>query len=185
VLRQGSNERDSSSPPARSSPNECCRPNRGRCVPPPVGTRGAVGWMRGPGACPRGDETGWPHATQTTRHASRTRGRCVPGSCRDKGQGGVDEGAWCLSSWGCDHLASRNPNESKSDQGQAPGPHPSPRPPLVPTGRRQTFPLIPPFGHQHSSGCLFKRSRTFLRIEPCLNQRRERTATWPLKNVCR
>src|SRR5258708_33853213 len=60
VLRQGSNERDSSSPPARSSPNECCRPNRGRCVPPPVGTKGAVGWMRGPGACPRGDETGWP-----------------------------------------------------------------------------------------------------------------------------
>ena len=78
MLRQGSNERDSSSPPARSSPNECCRPNRGRCVPPPVGTRGAVGWMRGPGACPRGDATGWPHATQTTRHATRTSTRPPP-----------------------------------------------------------------------------------------------------------
>src|SRR5216683_4895405 len=29
-------------------PNECCRPNRGRCVLHPVGTRGGVGWMRGP-----------------------------------------------------------------------------------------------------------------------------------------
>src|SRR5260370_26581029 len=48
VLRHGSNARDSSSPTARSSPNEWCRPNRGRCVLPPVGTRGGVGWMRGP-----------------------------------------------------------------------------------------------------------------------------------------
>src|SRR5216684_533066 len=35
---------------------------------------------------------------------------------------------------------------------QAPGPHPSPRPPLVPTGRRQTFPIIPRFGRQKSLG---------------------------------
>src|SRR5713101_5088249 len=36
--------------------------------------------------------------------------------------------------------------------GQAPGPHPSPRPPLVPTGRRQTFPIIPRFGCHKSLG---------------------------------
>jgi|SRR5260221_7449396 len=78
MLRHGSNERDRSSPPARSSPNECCRPNGGRCVLHPVGTRGAVGWRRGPGACPGGDETGWPHATQTHRHATRTSTRPPP-----------------------------------------------------------------------------------------------------------
>src|SRR5260370_31463376 len=50
----------------------------GKGVLHPVGTRGAVGWMRGPGACPRGHATGWPHATQTTRHASRTSTRPPP-----------------------------------------------------------------------------------------------------------
>src|SRR5712664_2057506 len=54
--------------------------------------------------------------------------------------------------------------------GQAQGPHPAPHPPLVPTGRRQTFPLIPRVGWQKSSGCLFKRSRTFVHIEPCLTK---------------
>src|SRR5216683_8132532 len=43
-------------------------------------------------------------------------GKVRPASCRDKGRGGVDEGALCLSSLGCDHLASRNPNESNSQQ---------------------------------------------------------------------
>jgi len=141
-FRQGSNGLDSSSPPARSSPTECCqsngviipigtpaaqppdewcRPHRGRCVHPPdewcqpnaaidvsrpVGTRGGVGWMRGPGACPGGDATGWLHRTQIN---------VMPA-------------------------------------GQAPGPRPAPRPPLVPTGCRQTFPLIPRFGWQKSSG---------------------------------
>src|SRR5713226_8817548 len=33
---------------AAQPPAEWCRPNRGRCVLPPVGTRGAVGWMSGP-----------------------------------------------------------------------------------------------------------------------------------------
>src|SRR5258707_4058219 len=37
-------------------------------------------------------------------------------SCRDKGRGGVDEGALCLSWLGCDPLASRNPNDSKSEE---------------------------------------------------------------------
>src|SRR5712692_6360093 len=55
-LRHGSKECDSSSPPARSSPHECCRPNAARDVSRPVGTRGWVGWMRGPCACPRPGE---------------------------------------------------------------------------------------------------------------------------------
>src|SRR5260221_11486368 len=37
----------------------------------PVGTRGRVGWMRGPGACPRGDATILPHGTPTNRRATR------------------------------------------------------------------------------------------------------------------
>src|SRR5258708_39454504 len=52
VLKHGSNEFDSSSSPARSSPNECCQPNAARDVSHPVGTRGGAGWMRGPCACP-------------------------------------------------------------------------------------------------------------------------------------
>ena len=36
--------------------------------------------------------------------------------------------------------------------GQAQGPLPAPRPPLVPTGRRRTFPIIPRFGCQKSLG---------------------------------
>src|SRR6266446_8294896 len=35
---------------------------------------------------------------------------CVPGSCRDKGRGGVDEGAWCLSWLGGDLGAPRSPH---------------------------------------------------------------------------
>jgi hypothetical protein len=122
-FRQVSNALDSSSPPARSSPTEWCRPNAALDVSRPVGTRGGVGWMRGPCACPRGDATGWLHRTQTN---------VMPA-------------------------------------GQAPGPHPAPRPPLVPTGRSQTFPLIPRCGWRKSSGRLFKRSRTFPHIEPCLS----------------
>src|SRR5260221_13877816 len=37
-------------------------------------------------------------------------------SCRDKGRGGGDEGALCLSWLGGDPLASRNPNDSKSEE---------------------------------------------------------------------
>jgi hypothetical protein len=60
------------------SPDGLCQPNGGRCVLHPVGTRGGVGWMRGPCACPRGDATGWPHGTQTTRQATRTSTRPPP-----------------------------------------------------------------------------------------------------------
>src|SRR5229473_812695 len=59
---------------------------------------------------------------------------CGPGSCRDKGRGGVDEGAWCLSWLGCDLCAPRSPQGIALPPGQAPGPHPAPHPPLVPTG---------------------------------------------------
>src|SRR5712692_3948628 len=55
-LRHGSKECDSSSPPARSSPHEFCRPNAAIDVSRSVGTRGWVGWMRGPCACPRPGE---------------------------------------------------------------------------------------------------------------------------------
>jgi len=37
-------------------------------------------------------------------------------SCRDKGLGGVDDGALCLSSWGCDRVASRNLDRSSGHQ---------------------------------------------------------------------
>src|SRR6266852_1919218 len=57
-------------------------------------------------------------------------------SCRDKGWGGVDEGALCLSSLGCGLCALRSPQGIALPPGQAPGPHPSPHPPLVPTERR-------------------------------------------------
>src|SRR6266849_7552638 len=57
-------------------------------------------------------------------------------SCRDKGWGGVDEGALCLSSLGCGLCAPRSPQGIALPPGQAPGPHPSPHPPLVPTERR-------------------------------------------------
>src|SRR6266446_7970489 len=85
------------------SPDGLCQPNGGRYVLHPVGTRGAVGWMSGPGTCPRGEATEQP----------RPLGRPA---------------------------------------GQAQGPLPAPRPPLVPTGCRQTFPIIPRFGCQKSLG---------------------------------
>src|SRR5258706_33823 len=69
--------------------------------------------------------------------------------CRDRGRGGVDEGAWCLSSLGCDLVAPRSPHWLALPQGQAPGPHPSPHPPPVPTGRVTHIILC---GRQHSSG---------------------------------
>ena len=48
-----------------------------------------------------------------------------PTLCRDRGWSGVDAGALCLSSSGCDSLASRSRDESDSDEGQAQGPRPS------------------------------------------------------------
>src|SRR5713101_6136332 len=72
---------------------------------------------------------------------------CGPGSCRDKGRGGVDEGAWCLSWLGCDLFAPRNPHWLALPPGQAQGPLPAPHPPLVPTGR---VTHITPFGRQNS-----------------------------------
>src|SRR5713101_2787314 len=42
--------------------------------------------------------------------------KCPPASCRDKGRGGVDEGALCLSWLGCDLGALRNPKGSRCHQ---------------------------------------------------------------------
>src|SRR6266851_5381296 len=71
IFRQGSHALDSSSPPARSSPDECGRPTRGilsiemLAAQGPVGTRGGVEWMRGPGACPGWGATCLLHAVPT------------------------------------------------------------------------------------------------------------------------
>src|SRR6266851_6010083 len=43
-------------------------------------------------------------------------------SCRDKGWGGVDEGALCLSSLGCGLCAPRSPQGIALPPGQAQGP---------------------------------------------------------------
>ena len=55
-----------------------CRPNGVMEVPRPVGTRGWVGWMRGPCACPRGSATILLHGTQANRVATRTSTRPPP-----------------------------------------------------------------------------------------------------------
>jgi hypothetical protein len=57
-------------------------------------------------------------------------------SCRDKGWGGVDEGALCLSSSGYDPLALRNPDESRSHKDK----HKSPTHPHVHPLSLQNFP---------------------------------------------
>src|SRR5258708_15421507 len=96
-------------------------------------------WKPSPGGLSMGDPTlpkRSPRAAPCLPlHSSRKRAPGndrlrIPGSCRDKGRGGVDEGAWCLSSLGCDRFAPR----IALPPGQAPGPHPAPHPPLVPTG---------------------------------------------------
>src|SRR6266849_4840633 len=82
--------------------------------------------------------------------------KCPPASCRDKGRGGVDEGALCLSWLGCDLGALRNPQGIALPPGQAQGPHPAPHPPLVPTGPLSVVTIhrdrgrhITGFGRQH------------------------------------
>ncbi len=48
-------------------------------------------------------------------------------TCRDKGWGGVDEGALCLSSLRYDHAVLRNPDESRCDEDK----HKAPTLPLI------------------------------------------------------
>jgi len=61
----------------------------------------------------------------------------------------VDEGALCLSSSECDHLASRNPNESKSDQDK----HKAPTLPHIrPLSLQDGDTRIPEFGRSKPSG---------------------------------
>ena len=65
---------------ARHRPDDFCQPNAamGRKAFPSVGTRGGVGWMRGPCACPGGSATMMPHGTQANRVATRTSTRPPP-----------------------------------------------------------------------------------------------------------
>src|SRR5712692_8169381 len=89
--------------------------------------------------------------------------KCPPASCRDKGRGGVDEGALCLSWLGCDLCAPRSPRWIALPPGQAQGAHPAPHPPLVPTGR---VTHITPFGRQHSSGVQINLSKCIIGAPP-------------------
>src|SRR5216683_7765993 len=90
VLRHGSNAHDSSSPTARSSPNECCRPNRamiGKVCLRPVGTRGGRGDGWGPCACPGGLTSGLGCVRPTGLLPTRTSTRPLrPLSLQDAGR---------------------------------------------------------------------------------------------------
>src|SRR5260370_20091061 len=81
-------------------------------------------------------------------------GKVRPASCRDKGRSGGDEGALCLSSWPDEWSGLREATRSHPHQDKHKAPtllhiHPLS---LQDTGRRQTFPIIPRFGWQKSSG---------------------------------
>src|SRR5713101_8228172 len=71
-------------PPARSSPTECCRPNRGiissevLAAQGPVGTRGGVEWMRRPCACPGWGATCLLHAVPDGSRCHQTSTRPPP-----------------------------------------------------------------------------------------------------------
>src|SRR5216683_7384814 len=75
---------------------------------------------------------------------------CSPGSCRDKGRGGVDEEAWCLSWLGCDLCAPRSPPLDRVAT------RTSTRPPPCPT----SAPCPYRTGNAHSP----IRSSTFIRV---------------------
>src|SRR6266446_5368944 len=75
--------------------------------------------------------------------------KCPPASCRDKGRGGVEEGALCLSSLGCDRFAPRNPHWIALPPGTSTRPLPCPTSAPCPYGT----------GNAHSP----IRSSTFIR----------------------
>src|SRR5216683_5598324 len=96
-------------------------------------------------------------------------GKVRPASCRDKGRSGVDEGALCLSWWGGDRLASRNPDHwsCQQDKHQAPTLlhiHPLS---LQDGGRHsQSFPDS--VGKNYQGDCSNGQGH-FVQIEPCLS----------------
>ncbi len=114
----------------------------------PVGTRGGRGEGWGPCACPRGDETGWPHGTQTNRHAARTSTRpphpphCAP----------------------CPYRMQDAPSPIRS------------APFIRRLGRKRPNGYAYPIRLAKSIRCpdyfvnVHKRSSTFLHIEPCLKR---------------
>src|SRR5258708_30487873 len=96
-------------------------------------------------------------------------GKVRPASCRDKGRGGVDEGAWCLSSWGGDRLASPNPDHSSCHQDK----HKAPtllhvRPLSLQDGGRHSQSFPDSVGTNHQGDCSNGQG-LFFTIEPCLN----------------
>src|SRR6266478_8224687 len=111
--------------------------------------------MRGPGACP-----GWG-AT------------CGPGSCREKGRGGVDEGAWCLSWLGCDLCAPRSPQRDRVAT------RTSTRPPPCPTSA--PCPYRTPCGRQHSSGVQINLSKCIIGPYRCAVSVKDEDAIVPLR----
>src|SRR6266849_7650945 len=114
-------------------------------------------------------------------------GKVRPASCRDKGRRGL-----VLVLVGRRPVGLTQPRPLVRPPGQAQGPHPSPRPPLVPTGRRQTFPIIARFGRQHSLGLdLAVGEELSCAFEPCLStgqrsSKIEVTDLWIVQNfvVC-
>ena len=103
----------------------------------PVGTRGGVGWMRGPCACPRwGTRTRWNLTAPSPRRPVGTRGGVgwMRGPCACPARTTIRVAALILA------RAFRPP------PGQAQGPHLSHQPPPVPTGREPTFSVLPSFG---------------------------------------
>src|SRR5260370_7516005 len=90
-------------------------------------------------------------------------GKVRPASCRDKGRRGL-----VLVLVGRRPVGLTQPRPLVRPAGQAQGPHPAPRPPLVPTGRRQTFPIIPDsVVKNHQRDCSNVHPRLFI-IKPSL-----------------
>ncbi len=104
------------------------------CVPRPVGTRGGVRWMRGPGACPRWGATILPHGTPTNRRATRTSTRPPP----------------CPTSAPCPYRTGTRAFPSLVVQNQQDGAAPLPH--SVVNIHQERGRHIPGFGCQHSSG---------------------------------
>src|SRR5229473_6388872 len=101
-------------------------------------------------------------------------GKVRPASCRDKGRRGVDEGALCLSWWGCDRVASRNPDHASCHQDKHKAPtllhvHPLS---LQDGGRHShSFPDSVVKNHQalDHDGPVFGHLETNLLVETCLD----------------
>src|SRR5713226_6226595 len=96
-------------------------------------------------------------------------GKVCPASCRDKGRSGVDEGALCLSSWGGDRVASRNPDHSSCHQDKHKAPTRLHVHPLsLQDGGRHSHSFPDSVVKNHQGDCS-NGQVLFFTIEPCLN----------------